>query len=61
LFGVLYAAAAFFGSLFNVQIVFYSIDIVNSGLLALNLFAVLWLMPKVSEAVRNYTKQQQLN
>lgn len=59
LFGVLYAAAAFGGSIAKVQIVFDSIDIVNAGLLAVNLFAILWLMPKVSEAVRNYMRQHQ--
>jgi len=57
-FGAIYAAAAFGGSLAKVQIVFDSIDIVNAGLLALNLFAILWLMPKTSEAVRNYMKQE---
>jgi alanine or glycine:cation symporter, AGCS family len=56
LYNILYCAFAFFGSLSSVPLVWNAVDIVNAGLVALNLYAILYLMPLIAQGVRNYQK-----
>ena len=50
----LYAIVTLFGSMAKVQLVWDAVDIVNAGLLALNLYAILMLMPKIARGVQAY-------
>lgn len=54
LYFILYCALAFAGSLAKVQIVWDAVDIVNAGLMVINLYAIAVLMPKIRAAVRDY-------
>ena len=51
---VLYCALAFIGSLAKVQLIWDAVDIVNAGLMVINLYAIAVLMPKIRAAVKAY-------
>lgn len=51
----IYCALAFMGAIVKVQLVWDAVDIVNAGLTAINLYAILMLMPKIRQGIKNYT------
>ncbi len=53
-YSAIYVALAFFGSIAKVQLVWDSIDIVNAGLIGINLYAIFMLMPKIRKGVQAY-------
>lgn len=53
-YSIIYVILAFWGSIAKVQLVWDSIDIVNAGLVAINLYAILILMPKINKGVKEY-------
>lgn len=57
LYIALYCIMAVFGTLAKVKVVWSAIDIVNAGLLAINLFGLLWLLPKMRRALKNREPQ----
>jgi AGCS family alanine or glycine:cation symporter len=57
LFTVLFCAMSFFGAISKVAIIWNSTDLINAGLLAINLFALIWLLPMIRKAVIAYDKQ----
>jgi alanine or glycine:cation symporter, AGCS family len=54
---IVYCLLAFLGSLAKVQLVWDAVDIVNAGLMAINLYAIAFLMPKIRSAVIEYDTQ----
>lgn len=54
LYSLIYCVLAFIGSIVKVQLVWDAVDIVNAGLVAINLYAILYLMPKISKGVTAY-------
>ncbi len=57
LFAMLYCAAAFAGAVVNVHVVWKAVEIINALLLVINLFGLLWLMPRLTRAVRKSMKE----
>ena len=57
-FPVLYATAAFFGTYMNVAIVWKLADIVNAGLLFVNLLGLLWFVATIRKGLRDYESQR---
>lgn len=53
---VLYCLFSLFGSVAKVQLVWDAVDIVNAGLLAINLYAILMLMPVIARGYKAYQK-----
>jgi AGCS family alanine or glycine:cation symporter len=51
LFTVMYCLVAFVGALVNVETVFTFGDIINAFILIINLFGILWLVPKTKRAI----------
>lgn len=58
-YNFLYCAFAFFGSLASVPVVWNATDIVNAGLVTLNLYAILYFMPKIAKGVTAYRNAMQ--
>jgi AGCS family alanine or glycine:cation symporter len=56
LYNLIYCFLAFWGAIVKVQLVWDAVDIVNAGLMAINLFAILYLMPKIRAGVMEYEK-----
>lgn len=56
-FPVLYAAGAFFGTYMTVAMVWELADIVNAGLLVLNVLGLLWFMSMISKGLKDYEGQ----
>jgi AGCS family alanine or glycine:cation symporter len=56
LFALFYCAAAFIGAVVNVHAVWYAVRIINALLLTINLFGLLWLLPKLAREVRKRMK-----
>jgi alanine or glycine:cation symporter, AGCS family len=54
LYSIVYCLLAFLGAIVKVQLVWDAVDIVNAGLVAINLYAILYLMPKISRGVQAY-------
>ncbi|MCL4361552.1 amino acid carrier protein [Candidatus Dependentiae bacterium] len=54
IFSSIYVLTALFGALAQVGVVWNAIDIVIAGLLAINLFAILSLMPKITADFKKY-------
>lgn len=52
-FNILYCTLAFVGSIAKVQIVWDAVDIPNAFLVAINLYAILYMMPKIAVALKN--------
>lgn len=55
-FNILYCLLAFIGSVAKVQIVWDAVDIPNAFLVAINLYAILYMMPKIALALKEYGK-----
>ncbi len=56
LYTILFSAMTFFGAVAKVEIVWNSTDLINAGLLAMNLFGLLWLLPKIRKGLAEYEK-----
>jgi len=56
-YNITYCALTFIGALVKVKLVFEAVDIVNGGLLLLNLFAISWLLPQIRAGVLAYQKK----
>lgn len=54
LFGVFYAVAAFVGALMNVDLVWMIADWINGGLLLINLFGILCLLPLIRAGLKAF-------
>lgn len=54
LYYALYLAITFFGTVARVDLVWNSIDIVNGLMLVINLFAIVWLLPRIAKDLRAY-------
>ncbi len=54
LFGVLYPIAAFAGALMNVDLVWMIADWINGGLLFINLFGIVSLLPLIRTGLKNF-------
>ena len=57
-FPLLYAAAAFVGTFTTVAIVWNLADIVNAGLLILNITALLWFIATIRGGLKKYENQR---
>jgi len=57
-FPVLYALVAFFGTYVRVAIVWQLADIVNAGLLVVNLIGLVWFVGIISKGLRDYEGQR---
>lgn len=60
IYSAIYCALAFFGSIAKVGIVWSAVDIVNAGLIALNLYAIVMLLGMMKKAVESYDNEQRL-
>lgn len=59
LFKAMYCATAFIGVFFNVCSMWLLIDILTAGMLAINLFGVLYLLPIIIQGVRDFKAKNQ--
>jgi alanine or glycine:cation symporter, AGCS family len=57
-FPVMYAAAAFFGTYMTVAIVWQLADIINAGLLIVNIIGLLWFVATIRKGLRDYESQR---
>jgi len=57
LFAIFYCSAAFTGAVVNVNAVWYAVRVINALLLVINLFGLLWLLPKLAKEFRKRTKE----
>lgn len=57
-FPILYAAAAFFGTYMKVALVWDLADIVNAGLLIVNIIGLLWFVATIRKGLRDYESQR---
>lgn len=55
-YSVIYSVIAFFSSIIKVQLIWDSVDLVNAGLIIINLYGILFLLPKIKLAVKEYMK-----
>jgi AGCS family alanine or glycine:cation symporter len=53
-YAAIFCCMAVFGVLVPVKLLWASIDIVNAGLLIINLWGLAWLMPSIAQGVRAY-------
>ncbi|MBV8660986.1 MAG: sodium:alanine symporter family protein [Candidatus Dependentiae bacterium] len=53
-FPIIYAAAAFFGTYMKVDIVWQLADIVNAGLLIVNILGLIWFIGTIRKGLKNY-------
>jgi AGCS family alanine or glycine:cation symporter len=58
LYAFIYCALAIWGSIVKVQLVWDCVDLVIAGLVSINLYAILLLMPKIARGVAAYTNAQ---
>ena len=56
LFALFYCSAAFIGAVVNVHLVWYAVRIILALLLVINLFGLLWLLPKLAREFRKRAK-----
>lgn len=56
-FPILYAAAAFFGTYMQVSLVWQLADIVNAGLLVVNLLGIVWFIATIRKGLTDYESQ----
>lgn len=56
LFNILYCLITFGGTLAKVDLIWCMNDIVNGLLLAMNLFAIIWLLPVIRRGLKEYQK-----
>jgi len=52
-FDVAFCAMTFLGAIANLEVVWNAVDIVNGGLLMVNLFGIAWLLPEIRSIVIN--------
>lgn len=57
-FTVIFCAVTFLGAIAKVDVVWNSTDLVNAGLLASNLWGILWLMPLIRKGIADYRRQE---
>lgn len=55
-FPPLFCAVVFAGALISVDFVFYFADLINGGMLFINLFGIAYLLPVIIKSVRNFSK-----
>lgn len=53
-FNILYCILAFVGSIAKVQVIWDAVDIPNAFLVGINLYAILYLMPRIGNALKVY-------
>lgn len=53
-YGVVYCLMALFGSVMKVDIIWSAINVINAGLLAINLYGIACLLPKIKESLNQY-------
>lgn len=58
IFTVIFCAVTFLGAMAKVEVVWTSTDLVNAGLLASNLWGILWLMPLIRKGLANYRNRE---
>ena len=56
LFALFYCSAAFAGAVINVKLLWKAVEISNGLLLAINMFGLLWLMPKLARQAHTFMK-----
>jgi AGCS family alanine or glycine:cation symporter len=56
-YSVLFSLMTFFGAQSEVAIIWNSVDLINAGLLAMNLYGILWLLPHVRKGLEAYGKR----
>lgn len=56
-YNILFSIMSFFGALSEVAIIWNSTDLINAGLLAMNLYGILWLLPVIRKGVADYKRQ----
>ncbi len=57
LFALFYCSAAFAGAVVDVRVVWMAVKIMNGLLLVINLFGLLWLMPRLAREARRRMKE----
>jgi AGCS family alanine or glycine:cation symporter len=57
-YSTLYCLMALYGTLAQVGVVWGAIDMVNAGMMAINLFAIAWLLPEIKRGLDRYKKEQ---
>lgn len=57
-FPILYAATAFFGTYMKVALVWKLADIVNAGLLIVNILGLLWFVATIRKGLKDYESQR---
>ncbi len=56
-FTIVYCLCVFAGALLNVELVFALADYTNAGMLAINLFGILYLLPKIMHGLANFKQK----
>jgi len=56
MFAVLYSGFAFWGTIAKVQVVWHIADLVMAGMLIINLFGILYLLPLIRKELRAFSK-----
>lgn len=59
LYTTLYCFMALYGALAQVGVVWDAIDMANAGMMAINLFAILWLLPEIRRGLQAYQRAKQ--
>jgi len=57
-FDVIFCAFAFAGAMVKVDVIWESVDIILAGMLAINLFAIMYLLPVIRKNVKAYINQK---
>ena len=58
IFPVAYAAAAFFGTYMNVDLVLSISDLINAGLFVMNMLGIIWFVAVVRKGLKEYESQR---
>ena len=56
-FTIMYCLCVFAGALINVNLIFTIADYTNAGMLVINLFGILYLLPKISHGLTRFEKK----
>lgn len=59
-FTAIFCAVTFLGAMAKVDVVWNSTDLVNAGLLASNLWGILWLLPLLRKGLANYQNKEKV-
>jgi len=57
LFDIIFCLMAFYGALMNVHVVWAAGDIINAGMLVINLFGIVYLLPLIRRKLVTYTRK----